>query len=291
MRLCATWPVASVARALDAVLRRTLQASVRWIPPRGRGLQLVSIVDAHVPPTARLYKARVAGRRVACDLRDPVQRCVFYRGIYEPAITGLLDTELGPGDVFLDVGANIGYFSCVAAAKVGVSGRVVAFEPAPDLSRRLLETSREIGRRSRSVRLARIEVHDVALSDREGEAMLSWATNNRYAERFLSVEGGGEAVRTVRLSAYLPELTCDVVKIDVEGAELRVLRGMEAMLVRDRPRLVLVEALEWNLGRFGDSVAGICGFMEGAGYDNELIVADYVAPMLAFRPSPDWAGT
>src|SRR5262245_48280046 len=72
----------------------------------------------------------VRGHRVQLDITDPTGRYPFFYGMpYEPGVTDAIVTALRPGDVFVDVGANIGYFTVLAAAVVGDRGRVIAFEP------------------------------------------------------------------------------------------------------------------------------------------------------------------
>lgn len=268
----------------DPLLRWALYGAIRWVPPRGRGMRIVSIIDRYRPPTPRQYSVRLFGARIGCDLRDPVQRAIFYSGTYEPQLTTLLRKELRIGDTFLDVGANVGYFSFLAAAMVGASGNVLAFEPAPDHYRRLCSSAAQAARHACG-HYAVVEVHPVALSDEAGDAVLSATAENSSGERFLSNHGVGDLVRTVPLVEHLPDLRPNIVKIDVEGAELRVLRGMEAILRSSRPRLVLAEAIDGNLRRFGDCPRDIVEFMSSLDYSNELLAPKYSAPMLVFRPA------
>lgn len=80
----------------------------------------------------RFRRVLVAGTEVAVDVTDATGRLhYFYGEPYEPELTRAVVACLHPGDVFIDVGANIGFFSVLAAARVGPSGRVIAFEPHP----------------------------------------------------------------------------------------------------------------------------------------------------------------
>ena len=81
---------------------------------------------------ARLPR-EVGGWRFACDLRDLTAREAFFTGRYGPQETALLGAALRPGATFVDVGANWGYFTLLAAHRVGPAGRVVALEPDPRL--------------------------------------------------------------------------------------------------------------------------------------------------------------
>src|SRR6185312_15602233 len=71
------------------------------------------------------------GARLMCDLTDMVPQRVFYTGVWEPDISRLIASCLQPGDTFIDIGANIGYFSLMAAKLVGPAGQVYAIEPWP----------------------------------------------------------------------------------------------------------------------------------------------------------------
>ena len=94
----------------------------------------------HVPASPFMMRlpARLGGFAYECDQRDSVAREVCYTGQYEPQETQLASRILRPLDVFVDVGANWGYFSLAAAHWVGARGRVVAFEPEPRLYRMLV---------------------------------------------------------------------------------------------------------------------------------------------------------
>src|SRR5215469_8902900 len=70
------------------------------------------------------------GRTLRCDLSDRTQR-TMYLGLFEPAETSLVDSLLEPGDLFIDVGAHIGWFTTLAPGRVGPAGQVIACEPFP----------------------------------------------------------------------------------------------------------------------------------------------------------------
>jgi FkbM family methyltransferase len=138
----------------------------------------------------------------------------YLLGTAEPEVVRCMDEHIKPGDVFYDLGANVGYFSLVAAA---LGARVVAFEPFPD-NLRLLQRNAE-GRD--------VEVRPVAVSDREGFASFEAGPTSQDGKL-------GEGDLTVPTVALDGDPT--FVKVDVEGAELDVVRGM-----RCHPNVVLVE--------------------------------------------------
>lgn len=267
-------------------MRWAVWLSVRAVPPRGRGLRIAAAINRLLAPSGRLFRARPSGGfAISCDLRDPVQACVFYRGVYEPEVVRCLARALRPGDVFVDVGANIGYFTSIAARQVGVSGRVLAFEPAADIAERLREDVRAAGQEA-----AHVEVHEVALGDsaRDGR-LVDVAGPNRAGERSLGTHPDdveGMEVKVVTFDSLLEGGCFDVAKVDVEGAELQVLQGMVKAIRRSHPRLLLVEAIEGNLRRFDACVDDIIGFMEMFGYQPEHLPSEHFAAMIAFTPKP-----
>lgn len=149
--------------------------------------------------------------------------------IEQPVQTALAEC-LRPGDTMLDVGANVGFLSVVGAALVGATGRVIAFEPVP-------ANARQVRRNARLNRLRQLEVVETAVGDRTGTARLVLAQHAggaALAEAERPPDARGEiAVPIVRLDDWLaarPGLWPALVKIDVEGAELQVLRGLGATL-------------------------------------------------------------
>jgi FkbM family methyltransferase len=161
-------------------------------------------------------------------------------GVYEPAFFDAFVERIEPGMTVLDVGAHVGFLSLAAARRVGPGGKVFAFEPAPetaDLLQRHIDLN---GYRDR------IEVVRAVVCDRSGTAEFfargdsMAASMSRYNTATLAPES--LAAPTVRLS--VPSVTLDdfcasrsiepdVVKIDVEGAEVRVLRGCRQLLRND----------------------------------------------------------
>jgi len=155
---------------------------------------------------------------------------------YEPHLTRRLRALLGPGAVFVDIGANIGFFTLLAAARVGPKGRVHAFEARADNLALLRRSVEDNG-------FTNVEVHQCAVSDRAGSlaffASGTWYSNGRIVG---DDEPGSERlprVPAVTLDEALAEAPrVDVVKMDIEGAEARALAGMRRLLQRHRPVLL-----------------------------------------------------
>ena len=139
--------------------------------------------------------------------------------------------HLRAGDTVLDVGAHTGYYTLLASTLVGEEGRVWAFEPAPRNARYLRGNVEANGREN-------VRVTEAAVSDEEGTARFGGGTGTGTGR--LTDEGDLE-VRTLTLDGFCERHRLDpaVVKIDVEGAEARVLRGADDVLRTAGPVLFL----------------------------------------------------
>ena len=158
-------------------------------------------------------------------------------GLYEPAKTLAIQALLKPGQIFVDVGGNKGDFALLAAKIVGDSGKVVCIEPEPsnfDWIRRSIDLN---GYKN-------INVCKLALSDHDGESLLHLGTKSGFHTLLSGVperDRGAVKVRVRKLDSLLSELDVrrvDFVKIDVEGAELQVLKGA-VQTITANPQIVL----------------------------------------------------
>ncbi len=149
---------------------------------------------------------------------------------HEPHVTRHILAAVRPGMTVVDVGANVGWFTLLAAARVGDGGRVHAFEPNPANVQLLL---RSVERNA----FGNVTVHRCAVSDREGTLGYSADDSNGH----VTMDPGANgllAVRAVRLDDELHDLPrLDVVKMDIEGSEAKALAGMRELMRRHRPTL------------------------------------------------------
>ena len=223
------------------------------------------LVTATLDPGFRIFRMRL-------DLGDPEQRKVYFFGHYhERYEAALVARVLDPGEVFWDVGANIGYFSLVAAAAVGERGEVAAFEPGAAALARLQENV-SLNPDKKDQKDQNIRIFNLAAADADGEAVLYRREGiaDSSASLYLGAAGaaGGETCTTVALDRFLKKKGLrppDLIKLDVEGAELAALQGAAAILADFRP-LLLVEMEEKNLQAAGASKAAIQAFLRDYGY-------------------------
>jgi len=163
-------------------------------------------------------------------------------GVWEPRTTEYIKTHLKKGQTFIDVGANVGYFSILASQ---LGAKVIAFEPSKD-NRELLEQNIKDNN-------CEVEVHSQALSNKNESGFLY--TNKTPGQYSLIGSGSGEKVECVRFDDLgLP--VPDMIKIDVEGAERQVLEGMQSVLNTDKPITLILEdwkgdTIEWLKRTYG----------------------------------------
>jgi FkbM family methyltransferase len=169
---------------------------------------------------------------------DHAHAGLIVRGTLEPPVQEALRRLLAPGDVFYDVGANIGFFTILAARLVGPEGRVVAFEPVP-------ACAQAVAHNIALNDFAHAEIREEAVGAAGGRARLlvvgeaSWshlASTGRHADVRDEIDVTVVAVdELVQAGTIAPP---DVVKIDTEGAELQAIAGMRATIERHRPAIV-----------------------------------------------------
>jgi len=172
---------------------------------------------------------------------------VIATGEYEPATVAAVRALLRPGGGFVDLGANLGFFSVLAARAVGPSGRVHAFEPTPATAALLRDNVRSNGMAERVV------VVEQAVAEHPGVARFSLFGAAAQANQ-LELDGVGDASSTIEvavtsLDTYFAALgwpRVDVVKMDVEGAEIAALRGMRELIQRS-PGIRII--FEFHLGQ------------------------------------------
>lgn len=203
----------------------------------------------------------MGGARLELDLSDWPQAQAFLLGRYAPELVRFVVAHLREGSVFVDVGAHVGLVAFQVAALAHAKGVVThAFEPHPDAARGL-RVNQDLNRR------LRVRVNECALTDHAGSLLLDLRTHAvaRVGDR--SAETAD--VPAVTLDDYLDAAGigyADVVKIDVEGHELPVLRGASRALAEGRIGHVVVEMLAAHHARLATSPLDVVAFMSRHGY-------------------------
>jgi len=195
-----------------------------------------------------------------------LDRNILIFGCYDSALHETLEARIRPGLVCLDVGANLGEM----ALHMAHSGATVyAFEPVPDVFKRLKQ---HVERNGLS---ALVHVHDVALSDQTGVCRISVGTpeqDNQGLASIVSNSGGRLTdqieIKTITLDAFVQReqiQRVDLIKVDIQGAEIKFLEGARQTLQKFAPELLMEIASE-DLAAIGKNSRDLCLMLESLGY-------------------------
>ena len=221
-----------------------------------------------------------ATTRFGCTLsgntRDFIQRYIYYFGVWEPNISAWIERSLAPGDVFIDVGANIGYYSLLAGRIVGSHGKVVAIEALPEIFDRL-------ARHVAENHLENVRLVNEAAAAEPGEITLYFgAEQNIGSTSMVQSAETSDRTATVPARPLWAMLTAQerqrarVIKIDVEGAEATVVRGLQLDSPEYRRDLELV--IEVSCERWHDEGARaneFIRFMQAFGFNVYVLRNDH----------------
>jgi FkbM family methyltransferase len=219
------------------------------------------------PKTTVLIRLRRV--RIVVDTRDLFVSSLLIRdSVYEEFEVGLLEQLLSPGKVFVDVGAQLGYYTVIAGDICGKAGRVYSFEPNPRNFGLLVENIRVNG-------LTNVLPGQVAISDHVGRAKFysdsfNWGKHSLSSENVTAFDERGETidVETTSLEVALAsahERKVDVLKIDAEGAEARVIQGAGTIL--NNPEIILfVEVWPFGQRNLGTDSLDMFAQLKAAGF-------------------------
>ncbi|HXH72430.1 MAG TPA: FkbM family methyltransferase [Mariprofundaceae bacterium] len=256
--------------APQAIMRRLLLWLLRHLPLPP---ELSSSLQGRALPASEGLVPYVNGDgiRFELDLHEYIQKRIYAYQYYEPECVRAARRFMRQGGIVVDIGANIGQYSLLAAVRVGPAGRVLAFEPSPPILERL--------RRHLAInRVDNVEVVPCAVSDVAGT--LSYygpAQAGNLGQGSLVAPSDADGTRShealpvqaVRLDAELAARgidTVDFVKIDVEGHEMAVLRSAEPWLRERRIRVLMVEISPDNLRQAGQDHEAVIGYLQGFDY-------------------------
>lgn len=200
--------------------------------------------------------------KIFAPRHNRVAASLYTKGVWEPEVTGALRALIKPGDTIFDIGGDAGYYTVMFAKLVGSGGKVVVFEPIPKAQERIMENVGLNG-------FTNVEMVDLALGSKPGSFVLERPFQDSRIN-LNKVEPGPEdiLVKVVRFDALAAERSlpkADLIKIDVEGAELEILKGMEDYVSAHHPVFV-IELHPELLPQFGASVADVINWLEAHGY-------------------------
>lgn len=202
---------------------------------------------------------------IYCNADNYIEWSILSNGTYEDEIGKLIHISLRNGDAALDIGGNIGLQSIRMSQCVGLAGQVYAFEPLNYLQEKF----------KKNIALNRadnVTLFPFALSDMEGSSEFNINPENWNQGTFSLLHNeasGKKQVVNIKVADQLPELTAlpalSLVKIDVEGFEYQVLRGMKNLLQQHKPRIIFeYDAGYWN--KTGQDIKSCYQFLDGLGY-------------------------
>jgi FkbM family methyltransferase len=205
------------------------------------------------------------GMIMECNLRDHVQRHIYFFGVYEPIEAMLYMRLIRPGMVVVDAGANVGQYTLLASHAVGPQGWVHSFEPVP-------WTFELLSRHVEKNHLKNVRLNSLALWKETGFVSLGLPTLEEVNFGSYSVGGNkGNIIRAeaITLDEYVKSNRIDridLIKIDIEGSEWATLQGMSFVLARDRPIIMMeinrdaCRSCEYDPQVFWDFLRGNLGY-------------------------------
>ena len=227
-----------LARATRRFQPKGIDRIVRMLYPPGNDRPIRSVVDYD------------DGLLFHCDTQSFLEWYIFFYGAFRPEVSRLINRMLRPGQVAIDIGANVGMHSVIMANRVGPTGRVVVFEPDPH----------PMGRLRRNMALNGIDwvtTVEAAVSARSETRTfyLHDDTIGNFANASLVAANVGKQTASVEMQVVsidewmrdnpLPRV--DVVKLLAQGEEYNALQGMRGLIERDRPKIFfLYEPSYWQ---------------------------------------------
>lgn len=187
----------------------------------------------------------IQGHKMFLDPKDSLRLSIFP---YEPVETELVKREVKKGDIALNIGANIGYYTLILARLVGQEGKIYAFEPDPD-NFALLTKNVEINNYQNVI------LEEKAVSNRTGKGRLYLSKYNKGDHRVYDCYDGRGSIEieVTRLDDYFKGYNgkIDFIKLDVQGAEGGVIQGMLSLLEKTKNLKMLTEIWPPGLEKFG----------------------------------------
>ena len=275
-----------IRRLVDGLLYRFYRLLRRWSAFHRRYLERTRPVDRPAVPSLYLLRLPTGGRPARFALARPghIEDRLVEKGGYEPYITSLCLFLMKEDGLFVDIGANFGLHALQIAGALP-RARCLCFEPHPLVHQELRRNIRFSG-------FDNVAAHPIALGDAPGTVDFYMHDAGAYNKGLSSLQPTPdmeadfrrEPVEMTTLDAFLPEADRErlsVVKIDVQGAERRVLDGMKGLLASARPSVVFEFESEYTK----DPEAEIRAILEGFPDHQVFRIRDGHPELMAFDPA------
>lgn len=259
-----------------------------WTHPANRGGRLRATSRALIwqirrrlgsgPVTINAYGLELEFPRTSGSLSN----LMYFGPRFEWSSIHFLERYVQEGDTVVDVGANIGLFTFAAVQQVGRRGTVLAFEPVGWAGKTLQ------GNVLQNDLMGVVELYEAAVGDAIGSVQF---TEDLDVSNHVTFDGDRYSQTTIEVpmvtldSVIEPHLSVDLVKLDVEGAEMKALMGMSGILNRRNPPVLLIEAHDHSLRDLGSSRAEVLGFLRDLGYSDWIYD---VEERVLNTPPPAW---
>ena len=215
---------------------------------------------------------------VHADTASGLEYGLLFFGYHEPEIVRLIKSVVKPGAVCLDIGANVGAHTLVMAFAAGPRGRVIAVEPHPELSARLMENLALNN-------LKHVTLVRAAVSEEDGLAAFYTYDNGAFNRGMSSLKPSEQSQRPIQVRTIsgrtLQEesnlTACDLIKIDVEGYEMVVLRELADLIGRTRPYLIF-EYRRPHWERCGQAIEEAIELLEKLNYKMYCVKHEIIRP-------------
>lgn len=238
-------------------------SAIRLLTNRGLGNititnKIYKLTISHLKSPQDIVSVRE--HKMVLDANDSLELSVF--GIYAKFMTKLIMREIKKGDVVLDVGANIGYFTLIFAHLVGEEGRVFAFEPDPT-NFTILEKNIEINGYKNVVAIQK------AVSNHTGKDKLYLHDINTGMHRLSKqpLNNHHIEVNTICLDDYFTKNTkIDFIKLDVEGSEYAVVEGAHSVLQENKNIKLITEFTPTALKKYGSNATEYISLLASHGF-------------------------
>jgi FkbM family methyltransferase len=213
----------------------------------------------------------VQGSKLYMDSRDQgIVPYLLTDKVFEEFETELFRTLVKPGMTVVDIGANFGYYTCLAARLVGSQGKVYAFEPAPNNYKMLL-TNIALNQYQNVIPIQK------AVSNKVGKTKLFMDRNNfgapSLSEGNITSRGGFVEVETLTLDTFFDDLNMnhpDFIKIDAQGGEGLIMDGAKHVL-QNTPLKIIMEFWPYGLLQMGDEPLRLINELISYGFSIQMI--------------------
>lgn len=213
----------------------------------------------------QVHNPSLFGYTFVCDLSEHIQRSIFLYG-YDKGMQSFINKTLKEGDVFLDIGANVGFYSLLAASLVGEKGRVIAIEPNPQTYAKLKETIERNG-------IKNILVLNIGVGEKKEYLNLFVNPNCHNDTGTMIVHDAPESIRVEVAPLDLVAATHHIgkiayLKVDVDGFEPNVFAGARTLLEEGRIDVIQTEFCDYWLRKNNSSPEKLHALLRNFGFED-----------------------